>query len=136
MTERDMILALLDVTNTLAVLPVTAALDNLASVAPAASLQQLPGERWIERYVDGSGIRELPFAILYRTSGADTSGRADAAAALRDLADAYEALAADDLTNGMKSIRALDTPVLSERSSDTTAGSSEVWRATFVLESE
>jgi len=130
MSDRDMILELVDVVNLY--LPVTAKLDYLAAEAPAASVQQLPGARWLEQYVDGTGIRELPFAVLYRTSGTDTSGRADAATALRALADSLEA---DAQVEPMLSIRGTDTPSLVERTSDTAAGASEVWRATFVLES-
>jgi len=129
MTERTVLAALVSAVNTTAVLPCTAYLDWLGDTAPAASVQQLPGERWQTRYINGSGIHETPFAVLYRTAGADTSGRLDAASALWALAEALEALGE---VSGLGSISGADTPSLTERDDH----GQETWRASFILTSQ
>lgn len=125
MSDRALLLGIVsDVNGTGAIAGYTARLNDLAATAPAASVQSLPGARWLDRYVDGGGTRELPFAVLLRTRGTDTAGRADGFGALSDLADALEALGAG--------YEGRDTPALVERADNGT----EVWRATFALESE
>lgn len=133
MSDRENIIALVALVNGTGVLygvddGLEAMLEYLGPTAPAASVQHLPGARWAERYVDGSGTREQPFAVLVRTAGNDTSGRADVAAALLALADALEAA---ELVAPWVSITGEDTPALVERDTN----GSEVWRATFVLQS-
>jgi hypothetical protein len=125
MTSKEMVEAIRDAVNGTNILP-AAKSDCLDKDAPAVSVQLLPGERWATRYIDGSGTREQPFAVLYRTAGDDTSGRQDAAAALYDLADALEALG--EIT-GLGTIEGSDTPSLTERDDH----GQEVWRETFLL---
>jgi len=127
MSDRQDIQDVLDTINASG-FPVTVSADYLAKTPPAASLQHLDGSRWAKRYVDGSGTRELPAMIWYRTSGADSSSRLDANAALRELADTLEALG--DLPGDVTAIRASGTPVLAERDEG-----GEVWRMALVVES-
>lgn len=129
LTDREVLLRLVDEVNNTETLPATAKLDNLGADAPAASVQTLPGARWATRYISGGGVRELPFALLLRVSGRDTATRADAAAALSACFDALEAL---DLPEPIVSITGTDTPALVERN-DTDG--SEVFRVSGVLES-
>lgn len=130
-TDREQVVALVALVNATGIIPdATARQDYLAANAPAASVQLLPGARWASQYIGGGGIRETPFAVTYRTNGSDSAGRADAFSVLTDLADALEAATLTDTT--WIAIRGEDTPVLTERSEK----GSEVWRATFMLESK
>ena len=125
MTDKDTLLALVAGVNATAVLDVTAQADYLSETAPAVSVQLLPGSRWAQRYVDGSGTREIPFAVIYRSPApTDVQTRVDAASTLMRLATSLEA--ADERITGT------DTPSLFERA----ANGSEVWRETFVLDLE
>ena len=110
---------------------ITAKLDKLDRDAPAASVQQLGGSRFIRRYINGGGISELPFAVTLRTKGTDTAGRISAFSALMGLAAYLGGLERDDLESGINAVRGEDTPTLIERGED----GSEVWRATYVVES-
>ena len=126
--NRAAILQLRDAVNATGTLDATAACDNLAAVAPAASVQLLPGDRWAKRYVNDTGAHEQPFAVNYRVGGANTSERVDAAAALSALADALEA----GNPHAFGRITGTDTPSLVERDDH----GQETWRVTFVLESD
>jgi hypothetical protein len=118
-TDRETLVSLVAAINAAAPFGTTVAmLDFLADSAPAASVQTLPGSEWSERYIDGSGIKQVPFAVLYRTNQRDSSGRADAAAALMLVGDVAD-------------VTLTATPSLTERADNAT----EVWRAVFVLES-
>ena len=128
MTDREMLTTLLALVNDSATLPATAKLDYLDATGTAASLQQLGGTRLITKWIGGGGIGQLPFAVWLRTDGNDTAGRLDAASALLALSDALEAAT---LTAPMLSISGESTPALVERD-----GTSEVWRAGYMLESE
>ncbi len=121
-----------ELVNNTETLPVDAKLDYLAPDAPAASVQQLPGSRWAKRYVSGSGVREIPFAVRLRTAGTDTAGRIEATTALIALADALEGADAEDLPDDVIGVTGEDTPSLIERSDNGT----EVWYATYVVESQ
>lgn len=127
MNDRQTLIAIRDAVNDAAALPVTAMLDFLGPDTPSASVQQVPGTRWLDRYVNGDGTRQQAFAVLYRAEGGDSTHRADAAAAMCDLIDALE----DTSIEGVTKIEGTDTPSLTERSDD----GSEVWRTTFVVES-
>lgn len=127
--DRASILALVAEVNATDALDCTATLDYLGDTPPCATVQQLPGARWETRYIDGSGIHEQPFAVLYRTLGNDTSGRVDASAALYALADALEAKGA---VSGLGSVIGADTPALVERGDNGV----ETWRITFMLKSQ
>ena len=127
MSDRQDIQDVLDTINSTG-FPVTVMADYLGETPPSASLQHLDGSRWAKRYVDGSGTREIPAMIWYRTSGDDTSSRLDANAAMRELADTLEAL--DGLPGDVTAIQASGTPVLAERDEG-----GEVWRMSLVVES-
>ena len=120
MSERESIVELLNEINESGALPVVARLDFFAPDAPAASVNQLSGTRWIERYIDGSGVMEIPVAVWLRVPVRDTESRLDAAAALYALTDALEA---SDLN-----VRGTDTPTM-----ESADKSGEVWRITLVL---
>jgi len=126
------LIALLALVNDTGLLPATAELDSLGSKDPSASLQQLDGSRMIESYVDGSGVAESPFAVLVRSKPKDSAGRATISGALMDLAETVEAMTRlGQLPEGWRKLEGLSTPTLTERD----ANGSEVWRASFVLES-
>lgn len=127
--NRASILALVAEVNATDALDCQAMLDYLGDTPPCATVQQLPGARWETAYVDGSGIHEQPFAILYRTAGNDTSGRVDASAALYALVDALEALGA---VSGVGRVTGTDTPALIERGDNGV----ETWRVSAVLKSQ
>lgn len=128
LTDREMLQQVLSLVDAAKVLPAAAVLDSLAATAPSVSVQQLPGSRWAERYIDGSGTREQPFAVYVRVASVDTSGRLDAASALMALADHFETAT---FPAPITALSGEDTPALVERSDNGT----EVWRAAFVLES-
>lgn len=117
-TDRDDLIALVAAVNGAGALDATAKLDYLGADAPAASVQQLPGAVWSERYVDGSGRKAIPFAVLYRVAQGDTAHRADAATALRALGE-------------LDGITIEQSPAITERNESTR---SEVWRASYILE--
>jgi hypothetical protein len=127
--KKALLVNLTKAVNDTSALPVTVKFEFLEADAPAASLQQLPGERWASRYLDGSGVREIPFAVWYRTKSNDTSGRADAAVALQDIADSLESASP---ISGLGRIEGLDTPSMQERTDD----GIETWMCNFVLKSE
>ena len=128
--SKATLLELLGIVNATEKLPAQAALDFLAPTIPSASLQQLDGSRMVKQYVDGSGVAESPFAVNLRIKPDDSDARADAAGALMELADALESLA--ELPVGWRSLRGVSTPTKIEANED----GSEVWRATFLLESD
>lgn len=131
LSDRQILLAIVSTINDTGALPVTAKLDFLEAEGDSVSVQQLPGARWADRYVGGGGTRETPFAVNYRTIGDDSAGRADASAALYALGDALDALTeAGTLPDPIMRIEGTDTPAIVSRE-----GVSEVWRATFMLES-
>jgi hypothetical protein len=130
--NRADLIALLGIVNDTEILPAKAELDSLGSKDPSASVQQLDGSRMIETYVDGSGVAENPFAVLVRCKPADSKGRAAVAGQLMDLAETLEAMTRlGQLPEGWRKISGLSTPTLTERDGN----GSEVWRASFVLES-
>lgn len=81
-------------------------IDFLGAEAPAASVQQLGGVRWTERYIDGSGQGEIPFAILLRVPNADSKTRFDAGAALDAVVESLELYEGGDI----EAIRGEDSP--------------------------
>lgn len=81
-------------------------IDFLGADAPSASVQRLAGVRWTERYLDGGGEGELPFAVLLRVPNKDSKTRIDASGALADVVDSLEGY--DDGT--ISSIRGEDDP--------------------------
>jgi hypothetical protein len=125
MTDRELLVAMLDVVNDTDVLPVTAKQDYLGDAAPAASVQLLAGTRWTVRYIDGSGEGQIPFAVNLRVDDADSSGRTDASSTLMELATALEDTPLDD---PMVSISGEMTPMLVARENGTA-----VWRAQYML---
>jgi hypothetical protein len=135
--DKASLIALLALVNETGTLPATAQLDSLGrltdGVTATASLQQLDGSRMIEEYVDGSGTAENPFAVLLRIKPADSNDRADAAGALMALGDALELTwHSGTLPPGWTRLEGISTATLIERDDD----GSEIWRASFVLESE
>lgn len=124
MSDRDTLAALIGVINATGVLPVTATIDKLGKVAPAASVQSLGGTRYLERWINGGGITQYPFAVHLLVADDDTAGRLDAFGVLSDLADALEVVEDYDIAG-------TDTPYLSERRDD----GNVVWRASFMLQS-
>lgn len=94
-------------------------IDFLRAEAPAASVQRLSGVRWIERYLDGGGIGEVPFAVLLRVPNADSKTRYDAGSALEVVLDTLEAYSDDNI----EAIRGEDSP--SKVDADATT---ETWR--------
>ena len=123
MTAREMIEAVVEAVNDSGTLPVIAALDFLDDKAPAASVQQLSGSRWLERYIDGGGVTEVPFAVWLRVPTRDTESRLNAAEALYDLIDALEDSELD--------VVGTDTPTLEVRDKD-----GELWRVTVAVRFE
>lgn len=122
MSDSDVLKALRDAINDGGYLDgvssgLTAVLDYLASTPPAASVQQLPGAKWLTQYVDGTGTRQQPFAVLVRTAAGDTAVRLAATDALRGI-DAIEGVTMES------------SPALVGRGTD----GSEEWRASYMLE--
>lgn len=118
MSDRETIIAIRTAVNDSGALPVAATLDFLAPEPPAASVQQLPGVKWGKRYITDGGTRQFPYAVLLRVKPRDTATRADGYAAL---------MALDGVAGDMTEL-----PSLVERSAE----GGEVWRASFVLESQ
>lgn len=114
MTDREAVMGIKDDINTADVLPAVAQFDVLEAEAPAASVQQLPGAKWVKRYVGGGGVRQYPYAVWLRMAPKDTATRANGYAALMQL---------DGVAGEITS-----TPSLVTRDENGT----EVWRAQYV----
>ena len=128
LTDAEILGELRDLINDTGALGVTAKSEYLPKEGNAASVQQLPGDRYASPYINGGGVVEMPFAVTRRYEGSDTASRVDASAELSALGTALEAATMPDDT--FTQVKAVDTPSLIERSDN----GSEVFRATYMLE--